>query len=69
MVHNREFSENPLVSLEADKLLGMRQVAKVSARRADGASRDPNGSAGGAVDSRAKASRLLSKIGAENGRT
>ena len=63
MAHNRQFSEKPLVSLEAGKLLGMRQVAKVSAGSADGASRDPGGSADGAADSRVKMSRLLSKIG------
>jgi len=65
MAHNRELSEKPLVSLEAGKLLGMRQVAKVSAGRADGTSRDPAGSTGGAADSRADMSRLLSKIGPE----
>jgi hypothetical protein len=61
MVRNREFSDKPLVALEAGKLLGMRQVAKVSAGRVDSALRDPGGSAGGA--SRAETSRLLSKIG------
>jgi hypothetical protein len=63
MAHNRELSEQPLVFLEAGKLLGMRQLAKVSAGRADGATRDPGGSAGAGVDSRANMSRLLSKIG------
>lgn len=65
MAHNRELSGMPLVALEADKLLGMRRAAKVSAARADGVSRDPGGSTGGALDSLAEMSRLLSKIGAE----
>ena len=63
MARNRNLSGKPLVCLEAGKLLGMRQVAKVFAGRADGAARDPAGSAGGAADSREKISRLLSKIG------
>jgi hypothetical protein len=65
MTHNREFSDKPLVALEAGKLLGMSQLAKVSAGRADGASRDPAGSGGGVADSRAEMSRLFSKIGVE----
>ena len=65
MANNREFSGKPLVSLEAGKLLGMRQVAEVSTGHADGASRDRAGSTGGAADSRAGTSRLLSKIDTE----
>ena len=65
MVRNREFSDKPLVALEADKLLGMRQLAQVSTRRADGAARYPGGSAGDAAKSRADMSRLFSKAGAE----
>jgi hypothetical protein len=62
MAHNRGLSEQPLVSLEAGKLFGMRQLAKVSAGRADGAA---GGSAGAGVDSHADVSRLLSTIGFE----
>lgn len=63
MVRNREFSGQPLVALEAGKLLGMRQLAQVSAGRGDGAARYPGGSAGDAAESRADMSRLFSKIG------
>lgn len=64
-MRNREFPEQPLVALEAEKLLGLRQLAKVSTRRAIGASRDPAGSADEITDPRAEMSRLFSKIGIE----
>lgn len=51
MAQNREISGKPLVSLDAGKLLGLRQVVGVS---------------GGATsDARAKTSQLLSKVGGE----
>ena len=65
MANNRELSEKSLVSLEAEKLLGLRQLARVSARYANGASRDLGGSANGITDPRADMSRLFSKIGVE----
>jgi hypothetical protein len=49
MAHQRKPSKTPLVSLDAGKLLGMRQVAQVSTRVADA--------------DRAETSKVLSKIG------
>ena len=63
MADDRELSAQPLVALDAGKLLGMRHLAQVSARRAGDKSRDLNKSAGGASESRADMSRLFSKIG------
>jgi hypothetical protein len=61
MGHRLVVSEAPLVSLEADKLLGPRQVAKVS-----GKARAVLGySAHGTLISQVEVSRLLSKIGTE----
>lgn len=62
MPHDHESLAKPLVSLNFDKLLGMRQVASVSSWSTDGASCD---SAGGAANAQAEMSRLLSKIGVE----
>ena len=62
MANEHELLGKPLVSLEAGKLLGMRQIAKVSAGSSDDASRD---GADGAAVSRVEMSRTLSKIGTE----
>ena len=61
MAYRRELLERPLVVLDAEKLLGMRQMAKVAAGRAGAASNDLSGS--GSEVPRAQMSRLFSKIG------
>ena len=63
MAHSRERVEQPLVLLETDKLLGMRQFAKASSPGGEGLKRGLEASAAGAAVSRAETSRLLSKIG------
>jgi hypothetical protein len=61
MLKKPEFSASPIVSLEAEKLLGLRQVARVSSANADAA----HGSADRSAVSRVALSRLLSKNGSE----
>lgn len=57
MAQNREIAGKPLVSLDAGRLLGMRQVAGVSTRVEDEAT------SAGSADAHVEVSRLLSKIG------
>ena len=61
MAHSREGAEKPLVALESDQLLGMRQLAKVS--NVEGLGRGPDKLSDRAAASRAETSRMLSKIG------
>lgn len=67
MAQKRKPSKTPLVSLDAGKLLGMRQVAQVSTRAAGSARAETSkvlSKIGETQDaSRAGVSKLLSKIG------